>query len=194
MRGVLTAIGFLASVVLTGCASAQEVHPDYAFSATLPGGATRCSYDGRDADMGFLLLLDGKACSGDGSSDGFISVTYRPNVDAKQDIGDHYATVSFCRPGAEDADWHNAIDGLDTAVCRSMIGVDGDPEQLIGVAVSALGGARDAKGAPRFLYSIRLMSRANRFEQDLATFKRFLCSVDVIGEGFGSPLCAKPAS
>ncbi len=184
---LISALGLVGS----GCASAQEIHPEYAFSASIPEGATRCPYYGADADTGFFLLLDHKSCSGDEQSEGFISVTYKPNADTEKDIGGHYSKVTFCKPGPKDAEWTGAIDGLKTAVCRSIIGMALNPEdETRGVAVSALGGT-SSSGAPRFLYSIRLVTNGHRYEQDVATFKRFVCSIDILGEGTGSPLCAR---
>jgi hypothetical protein len=156
-------------------------------SAIIPAGYPECWPDAF-AIHGFYTRLDGKPCKAAPPANRYINIQWNGDIEWITSALDSFKGRACSGGGAwGNQEWAGAIDGFQTAICR----ID-KPDGSIEMTFSAY--AEWRLGARRSIYSVYFGTTRERFEQDFAVLKQFLCSVDILDTGSGSSLCASRLS
>ena len=162
--------------------------PDYQFSAMLPERCRTLIADIGGHVHGVIVTLGGE-CRAQ-ASDRYIAIWADFNsADFTNALAMMKQLGTCAKPVWAEGAWAAAIDGFRTASCHSEAS-DGWVE----VTLLAMGGAWPktpfTPTTPFISYRVTLTTTKASLEQDMAVFRKFVCSIDSIDAGSGSTLCA----
>jgi hypothetical protein len=167
--------------------------PDYEFSVLLPERCRVLIGDSGGHVHGLVVTLGGdcRAPAYDRSMRIWADFNTAEQPDALTELGNGAWPCGPAKPDWAKDEWAGAIDGLRTALCRRDL-ADGKVE----ISLQAMAGKwpDQAGAAPRISYEINFLTTRAALDQDMAEFRAFVCSIDAIGAGSGSTLCAEQVS